>query len=230
MPPWRAGIPWRRTCGTSGARSTSWSRTRWSTHAPASTAQQYFAKVKGQFGPLAAQVIARYPTKDFSQPDYAYAAVITDVAFACNAHLLSAQMARYTTVYEYELRDPNAPTASGPIVAGFSYGSAHSSDLSYLFPAYNVAAFHPAGPPPLTPAQQTLRTKIQKFWTNLARGGNPVDPSTGTWTAISKTSQPVKGLFPSTDPSTEAFLADHRCPFWKPILLSEAGLPANSAY
>jgi para-nitrobenzyl esterase len=204
--------------------------TRWSTHAPASTAQQYVSKVKGQFGPLAAKVLIQYPLKDFSQPDYAYAAAITDVAFACNAHLLSAQMARYTTVYEYELRDPNAPTASGPVVAGFSYGSAHSSDLSYLFPAYNVTAFHPAGPPPLTTAQQALRTKIQRFWTNLARGGNPVGPSTGAWNAVSKTSQPIKGLYPAADPSKDAFLADHRCPFWKPLLLSEAGLPANSAY
>jgi para-nitrobenzyl esterase len=204
--------------------------TRWSTNAPASTAKEYFAKVKAQFGPLASKIIAGYPPKNFGQPDYAYAAVITDVAFACNAHLLAAQMARYTTVYEYELRDPDAPTASGPVIAGFSYGSAHSSDLSYLFPAYNVVAFHPAGPPPLTLAQQALRTKIQRFWTNLARGGNPVGPSTGPWTAVSKTLQPIKGLYPAADPSTHGFLADHRCPFWKPILLGEAGLPAASAY
>jgi para-nitrobenzyl esterase len=75
-----------------------------------------------------------------------------------------------------------------------------------------------------------LRTKIQSFWTNLARSGNPVGKSTGPWNAISKTSQPVKGLYPAADPSTHGFLADHRCPFWKPILLGQAGLPSDSAY
>jgi para-nitrobenzyl esterase len=204
--------------------------TRWATHAPASTAQQYVAKIKGQFGAIASEVLARYPVKDFSQPDYAYAAALTDVAFACNAHLLSAQMARYTTVYEYELRDPNAPTASGPPLSGFSYGSAHSSDLSYLFPAYNVAAFHPDGPPPLTVAQRRLRAEIQGFWTDLARGGNPAGSTTGPWSAFNTASGSVKGLYPAADPSTRPFSADHRCPFWKPILLNQAGLPPDSAY
>jgi len=203
--------------------------TRWATNAPASTGQQYVAKIKGQFGPLAPDVLARYPLRDFSQPDYAYAAAITDVAFACNAHLLSAQMAPYTTVYEYELRDPNAPTASGPVLAGFSYGSAHSSDLSYLFPAYNVLAFHPNGPPRLTPAQQKLRAEIQDFWTDFARTGTPAGPSTGRWATFDKTGS-IKGLYPSADPAMRPFFTDHRCAFWKSLLLSEAGLPADSAY
>jgi para-nitrobenzyl esterase len=203
--------------------------TRWATGAPASTAPEYFAKVKGQFGPLASKVIAHYPPKDFEQPDYAYAAAITDVAFACNAHLLSAQMARYTTVYEYELRDPNAPTATGPVVAGFSYGSAHSSDLSYLFPTFNVQAFHPDGPPRLDQAQRKLRAEIQDFWTDFARTGAPAGPSTGHWASFDKTAG-IKGLYPSANPTTQPFFLDHHCAFWKSLLLSEAGLPAGSAY
>jgi para-nitrobenzyl esterase len=203
--------------------------TRFTTKAPPSTAQEYFAQIKGQFGALAPKVIARYPPKDFEQPDYAYAAAITDVAFACNAHLLSAQMARFTTVYEYELRDPNAPTATGPVVAGFSYGSAHSSDLSYLFPTYNVLAFHPDGPPRLTQAQQKLRTEIQDFWTDFARTGVPAGPSTAHWATFDKTAG-IKGLFPSADPATQPFFVDHHCAFWKSLLLAEAGLPAGSAY
>jgi para-nitrobenzyl esterase len=204
--------------------------TRWSTNAPATTAAQYPDKVKGEFGPLAPGVLAHYPLKDFSQPDYAYSAAVTDVAFACNAHLLATQMARYTTVYEYELRDPDAPTASGPVVTGFSYGSAHSSDLSYLFPAYNVAAFHPDGPPKLTAAQQKLRTEIQTFWTNLARGGAPAGPSTEPWSAFNAASPGVKGLYPAANTAARPFFEDHRCLFWKSLLLGEAGLPAGSAY
>jgi len=203
--------------------------TRWATNAPGTTPQQYRGKMKGEFGPLAPEVIARYPLKEFSQPDYAYSAAVTDVAFACNAHLLSAEMARYTTVYEYELRDPNAPTASGPVVAGFSYGSAHSSDLSYLFPAYNVLAFHPDGPPPLSAAQKKLRTEIQDFWTDFARTGAPAGPSTGPWASFDRTVG-VKGLYPAANTAPRPFFEDHRCAFWKSLLLSEAGLPAGSAY
>jgi para-nitrobenzyl esterase len=202
---------------------------RWATKSPAITAEQYFAALKNQFGPIAPEVLNRYTVKDFGQPEYAYAAAMSDVMFICNAHLLSAQMARYTTVYEYELRDPNAPTNTEPNVPGFSYGSAHSSDLPYLFPAFNVALFHPHGPPPLTPTQRALRAEIQSFWTNLARTGAPAGPSTGHWLAFNKSSG-VKGLYPDADPAMRPFFDDHHCAFWKPLLLAEAGLPAGSAY
>ncbi len=202
---------------------------RWATKSPAMTAQQYFAQVKGQFGASAAEVLNRYTVKDFGQPEYAYAAVLSDFIFVCNTHLLNAQMAPYTTVYEYELRDPHAPTATEPKVPGFSFGSAHTTDLPYLFPAFNVALFHPHGPPPLTPTQRMLRTEIQSFWTNLARDGAPAGPSTGHWLAFNKSSG-VKGLYPDADPISQTFPRDHHCAFWSQILLPKAGLPVGSAY
>jgi len=199
-------------------------------HAPALTAKQYYADVKGLFGPFAHKVAYEYPLKDFAIPDYAYAAILTDVAFACNTHLLSAQIARHTRVWEYELADPDAPVASGPAVAGFSYGSPHSADLSYLFPSYNVAAFHPDGPPPLSSDQKVLRATIMDYWINLARHGDPAGPHSPAWPAFTNAAPAILSLVPPKPATTGSFLTDHRCGLWKPILLAKAGLPSNSPY
>ncbi len=199
-------------------------------HTPALTAKQYYADLKSQFGPIAGKVLYAYPLKDFAIPDYAYDAIITDVAFACNTHLLNAQMARFTNVYEYELADPNAPTASGPVVAGFSYGSPHSADLSYLFPSYNVKVFHPDGPPPLSAGQKLLRATIQDYWINTARTGNPAGAKTPAWPAFTAKAPAILSLTPPAPATTASFLTDHRCGLWKPILLAKAGLPPNSPY
>ena len=199
-------------------------------HAPALTLKQYFTEVKGLFGGLADKVLHAYPLKDFEIPDYAYDAILTDIAFACNTHLLNAQMARYTSVWEYELDDPDAPVASGPVVAGFSYGTPHSADLSYLFPAYNVSAFHPHGPPNLTADQRNLKGMIQAYWINMARHGDPANPKSSAWPAFSDKTPAILSLTPPTPATTGSFLTDHRCGLWKSILLGEAGLPPNSPY
>jgi para-nitrobenzyl esterase len=203
---------------------------RWATNSAAMTAKQYKTQVTAQFGDMAPDVLQAYPLKDFTQPDYAYAAILTDVAFSCNAHLLTAQMARYTKVYEYELDDPNAFTAAGPVISGFSYGSAHSSDLNYLFPSYNVAAFHPDGPPPLSAGQKELRQSMRLFWTNLAYRGDPSGAVVGDWPAFTNSAPNVMSLKPAKSSPGLDFPTDHRCALWKSTLLKQAGLPPKSPY
>jgi para-nitrobenzyl esterase len=190
-------------------------------HVPPLTTASYTTAVEGQFDGLADKVLAAYPARKYAQPDYAYDAVITDVAFSCNTHLLNTLMARYTTVWEYELNDPNAPVADAPVVPGFSYGSPHSADLSYLFPAYNVPAFHPAGPPQLSKPQQQLRLAIQDFWTNMARSGAPTG---GAWPYFTARVPAVLSFDPGGSRAMLGFSADHRCAFWNPLLRAEAGL------
>jgi len=191
---------------------------------PPMTADQYEAAIDGQFGASAPQVLATYPATKFAEPDYADAAVITDVAFACNTYLLNTEIAKYTKVWEYELKDPHAPVASGPEVKGFGYGSPHSADLSYLFPAYNVAAFHPAGPPALSPAQQQLRTQIQDFWIGMAYHGDPMRESGAIWPAFSAASPVAMSLHPPIGAAALGFYGNHHCALWWPVLLAEAGL------
>jgi para-nitrobenzyl esterase len=203
---------------------------RWAANAPAMTPKEYKARVTAQFGELAPKVLHAYALKDFTEPDYAYAAIETDLIFACNAHLLTAQMARYTKVYEYELDDPDAFTAAGPVISGFSYGSAHSSDLNYLFPDYNVAAFHPKGPPPLSADQNKMRQSIRLFWTNLAHKGTPSGTLVGDWPAFTKAAPNVMSFQPGQSSPGLGFPADHHCAIWKSALLKEAGLPPSAPY
>src|SRR5262249_1751520 len=58
---------------------------RWLGHAPL-TASGYEAEVDADYGANAAGVLERYPVGNYAIPDYAWAAVVTDATFACNAH------------------------------------------------------------------------------------------------------------------------------------------------
>lgn len=193
-------------------------------HTPAMTADQYAEKVKGQFGPLGPKVLSLYPLKKYGKPDYAYAAVLTDVAFACGTNLLNGLMARHTQVYQYELADPDAPTATAPPIAGFSYGSSHSADLSDLFPSYQVPLGRD-GPPVFDDDQQALRLKIQDFWGRMARFGNPNGlGGQPAWPRFSSAAPVIVQFTPPAATQTQSFAAAHHCAFWNPILRRQAGL------
>lgn len=197
--------------------------------APPLTAATYEANVQAAFGASAASVLAQYPLGNYTTPDYAWAAVETDEIFACNTHLLNAQLSPYTKVYAYELNDPNGPEPVGPAIPGFTYGSAHGSDMSFLFPTLFAPVIR-TGPPRLTPAELTLATTLQDFWLSLARYDRPLAPQSGAWLTFNNTSQDVLSLVPPATAIETNFVANHHCAFWAPRLLSEAGLPPGSAY
>jgi para-nitrobenzyl esterase len=189
----------------------------------------YVANVQAAYGANAASVLAQYPLSHYTTPDYAWAAVETDSIFACNTHLLNAQLSPYTTAYVYELNDPNGPEPVGPTIPGFTYGSAHGSDMSFLFPTLFAPVIR-TGPPQLTPAELTLAGTLQDFWLSLARYGRPLAPRSGAWLSFTNASPNVLSLVPPATAIESQFVANHHCAFWAPRLLSEAGLPQGSAY
>jgi para-nitrobenzyl esterase len=197
--------------------------------APPLTAATYVANVEANFGAAAASVLAQYPVNNYATPDYAWAAVATDSIFACNTHLLNAQLAPHTTVYAYELNDPNGPEPVGPVIPGFTYGSAHGSDMSFLFPTLFAPVIR-TGPPQLTRAELTLSTTLQDFWLNLARYGRPFAPESQAWLPFTNAGQSVLSLVPPATAQETGFVTNHHCAFWAPRLLSAAGLPPGSVY
>ena len=197
--------------------------------APPLTDATYVSNVEANFGAAAASVLAQYPVSNYTTPDYAWAAVATDSIFACNTHLLNAQLSPHTTVYAYELNDPNGPEPVGPVIPGFTYGSAHGSDMSFLFPTLFAPVIR-TGPPRLTPTELTLATTLQDFWLNLARYNRPFAPESQAWLPFTNASQSVLSLVPPATAQETQFVANHHCAFWAPRLLSEAGLPPGSAY
>jgi para-nitrobenzyl esterase len=198
--------------------------------APPLIASDYVAKVQATYGENAAGVLQQYPVSNFATPDYAWAAVRTDSGFACNAHLLNAQLSRQTPVFAYELNDPNGPEPVGPVVAGFTYASAHGSDLSDLFPTLFAPVLLTA-PPQLTPAQSTLAGTLRDLWLNFARHGYPFASSQPLpWPVFTDASPFVLSLVPPTTAVETGFVPDHHCSFWAPGLLQAAGLPPGSPY
>ena len=94
-------------------------------------------------------------------------------------------LATFVPVHAYEFADPNAPNLFLPLI-GFSYGSAHASELQYLFDAKTLqgpadAAANSASPapgaavqpPPLTTGGQQLAAEMKAYWANFVRFHDP---------------------------------------------------------
>jgi para-nitrobenzyl esterase len=194
---------------------------------PSVTAASYLASVSTTFGSAAPAVLAQYPISAYPSAEYAYAALVTDSTFACGAHLLNGLIAQYATLYSYELNDPHAPDLFLPFDPDLpNLGDSHAAELPYLFPALNDPLFK-LGPYVFSPSQAYLASTMRAFWTSLARTGHPVAPRSGVWQPYG-VGNLVLSLVPPAPVLESNFVAAHHCAFWNPILLSEAGLPADT--
>jgi len=75
--------------------------------------------------------------------------------------------------FAYEFNDENAPQNFLPAVS-FPYGSAHASEIQYIFPVRQPVATGLKLPQtPLNANQQQLSDKMVGYWTEFAESGNP---------------------------------------------------------
>ena len=191
------------------------------------TPATYMAAVDAQFGSLAPAVLAQYPLSAYPSPDYALAALVTDYSFACGAHLLNSLAAQHTTVYSYELSDPNAPDLFLPPDPNFPVlGDSHAADLPYLFP--QLVGFF-GKPAAFTQSQLYLASTMRAFWTSLATYGRPLAPRSGVWQPYNSAGT-LLSLIPPAPAQESNFVTAHNCAFWKPVLLMQAGLPPTTPY
>jgi para-nitrobenzyl esterase len=193
------------------------------------TAAEYVSLVQGLAGNFAPRVLAQYPVASFASPNYAVASVATDYAFSCGALLLDALLAQHTAVYAYEFNDINPPNIFLPPDPYMVIKDSHAIELPYLFPAYKNETLN-LGPAQFTAAQQFLSGGMRAAWTSLARYGRPLNPRGGAWPRYSVAAHAFVSLIAPSQQTDTAFYTDHRCGFWGPALLSEAGLPLNTAY
>jgi para-nitrobenzyl esterase len=182
------------------------------------TPGQYPQVLAAQFGTSdAKKILAGYPLTDYTSPDLAYAAVLTDSEFSCPAVLTDSLTAR-SGVYAYEFSDPNPPNDFG-IHFSFPLGAAHSTELQYVFqriPFLDTI-------PPFTNAQLALSNLMIGYWTRFAATGNPNGSPAKVpfWPRWTGSTGPIQELVPGiTAPESFAtFSAFHKCGFWAPILL-----------
>lgn len=133
----------------------------------------------------------------------AFAALGTDLVFACNGLNLSRRLSGHgRVVYAYEFRDRTAPEVL-PAVS-FPQGAAHSAELQYLFDM----------PRPLNAAQTALKEAIVHYFTRFARHGRPDAAGLPVWSAFHGDTPTYLGLDVASGegiaPRTH-FAAEHQC-------------------
>ncbi|NUZ05287.1 carboxylesterase/lipase family protein [Piscinibacter koreensis] len=178
------------------------------------TAEGYPAAITGTLGVTGATrnaIIAEYPLVNYANPSFAFAALVTDTVYACSSRKAIRQMANFVPVYAYEFNDPDAPQTFLPPVS-FPYGSAHASELNYLF------KLRPSipDPVPLNANQRLLSQAMVRYWTQFARQGNPNSAATPLWPAYDSATDQRQSLTPPTPYTQSSFAVDHHCAFWAP--------------
>ena len=156
-------------------------------------------------------VDAVYPVASFPAPVDAIDAIGTDSAYSCPARNSVQAMSNYTTVFQYEFNDPNAPMIYLPASPSHpTWGAYHASEMQYLF---KVAPSIPS-PPAFDPAQQALSTKMIGFWAQFAKTGNPNATGSSLWPQYIAATDTAMSLDPTGVKTTTDFAARHRCMFW----------------
>jgi para-nitrobenzyl esterase len=151
-----------------------------------------------------------YPLAAFPSPDLALSALGTDAIFACNSRKAVRLLSQFVPTHAYEFNDENAPQLFLPPVS-YNYGSAHASELQYLFDLRSQIP-HPA----LTAEQQHLAQAMASYWANFARTGDPNGPGTPPWAAYDRASDQMQSLLPPSPVTEAGFAADHKCAIWAP--------------
>jgi len=117
----------------------------------------------------------------------------------------------FVPVYAYEFWDPDAPeTFLAPV--SFPYGSAHASELNYLF------KLRPSipDPVPLNDIQRQLSQTMIRYWTQFARNADPNSNDTPAWPAYQTATDQRLSLSPPSPYLQSNFAVDHHCQFWAP--------------
>jgi para-nitrobenzyl esterase len=121
-------------------------------------------------------------------------------------------MVNFVPVYAYEFNDPDAPELFLAPVS-FPYGSAHASELTYLFSKLAPSIPNPV---PLNEPQRQLSNTMIRYWTQFARTGDPNSASTAFWPAYEVATDQRISLTPPVPYVQPNFAVDHHCAFWAP--------------
>jgi len=188
-------------------------------------AADYPGVIKGTFGAtLGAAVLNVYPLADYTSPDLAFAAALTDVTFSCTALTVDRALSRHVPVHAYEFVDPNAPELFLPPVS-FPYQAAHASELQFLFDGISPV------PHPLSATERALAARMTAYWTRFAATGQPNDFNTRFWPGFSPAEDDVFTLVPEppiVDPIS-TFDKFHHCDFWAPVVTPQVLQAARAA-
>ncbi len=127
------------------------------------------------FGENAAEFLRLYPSATPEQAARSGAEFAADrfIAFGTWAWLEAQAKTGRSSVYRY--RFERAPPTD---FFGVARGSYHSADILYVFGSFDAQP-----QVPWTPTDREISDRIQSYWTNFARSGNPNGPGLPLWPA-----------------------------------------------
>jgi len=159
------------------------------------------AAVKQTFSAAADQVLARYPLSKFASEGNpaaaAFARIVGDARLVCptvDAAVRHADAGASTYMYNFDI-----PANMGGL------GATHGAELVYVF----------GTGPSLDAAQRTASERIQDYWVNLAKSGDPNASNLLPWPAFS-TGQDVRLNFALETAEVRDFRAEE-CAFWRGV-------------
>jgi para-nitrobenzyl esterase len=177
-----------------------------------STKAQYEAALNYLYGSTGEKkVLAVYPASAYPSPELAFAAVLTDDFYSCLNYKLNGMTSTKVPTYTYELDDPNTPSplAHPP----FPLRAYHGSDVVYV-----LGSMPPSGASPhFNAAQQALSNRVQDYWAQFARTGNPNSPGHPAWAVFRSSVGGVEELTPTGISHSTSFTAYHHCSLWSQV-------------
>jgi len=161
----------------------------------------------------AAAIISAYPLAGQDTPALVMARMQTDSYFVCGTRRFLRDLAGQAPAWAYEFDVPNSPQSNRP--ASFPVGSAHTTEIQYLFEGFHGATGTVNA---LSPRQLRLARQMQRMWIALARSGKPDSAArTPRWPQAAATGTPVLRLATSGPPLHPAPYADRNCDLWDRI-------------
>lgn len=172
------------------------------------TEEDYRAALVARFAATAPQVEAAYPYSAFegglpSQGVAALARAFGDSSLVCTT-FDTAQRARFADapVYMYNF---DIPVDVSDVAPGLVLGATHGAELTYVF----------GTSPVFTPDERAASARIQRYWTNFARTGDPNGSSDLLWPARTASVDERVNLALQATIATD-FRTD-KCTFWQDI-------------
>ena len=161
-------------------------------------------------------IIQRYPVNLHPKPSRTLAAVLGDAGLISTAGRRTARVIKQfvSDVYTYEFDVADSPTAWPEV--SFPYGSAHASELQYIFPLFCGGG---GKPHPLNKSQEQLAKQMVFRWTSFARHGTPNpkeawSPIETYWPVYDPQDDNVMLLCTANSQLIDRWGDRHQCDFW----------------